>query len=221
MAGTPISLNTHTHTHSAYLRNSPQPLPASPSLPNYTNTLTLLVMSVWSEWQPALLCLLFHFYTHTHTICLLRSGWISSLWFTGGTSHCSPVREWKMYGAETWYFNDLESTQTLYAPTPFFVLFCFPRLLRNSSCHRPACTADLFARQNSRDLAEKHQADSQRASPGWGEEGGVDTHARHSLEIQSCKQTRCAPRGSQIKRQRNKNNNKLKCQSCKYSSNHP
>lgn len=159
----------HTHTHSTYLSNNPQPLLVSPSLPNYANTLTLLVMSVWSEWQPALLCLLFHthiyIYIHTH-ICLLGSGWISSLWFTRAPSHCSPIREQRMYGAETWNFNDLESTQTLYAPTPFF--FSFFHLLRNSGCHRP-CRADLFVRQNSRDLAEKHhQADSQRVSPGGG-----------------------------------------------------
>lgn len=35
-------------------------------------------------------------------------------------------------------------------PPHLFCFVLFSRLLRNSSCHGPACTADLFARQNSR-----------------------------------------------------------------------
>lgn len=70
-----------------------------------------------------------------------------------------------MCGAETRHFNDLESVQKLYAPSPFLLFFL---LLQNFVCDRP-CGIGLFVPQNSRELAEKHhQADSQRVSSGGG-----------------------------------------------------
>lgn len=90
---------------------------------------------------------------------------------------------------------------------PHLFFFSFFHLLRNSGCHRP-CRADLFVRQNSRDLAEKHhQADSQRVSPGG---GGVWTPTRDILLRWRAVNKHALPQGfANQGTERGKNN--LKC----------